>query len=150
MSKNVSAKIKTAADDVYRIATARFVVQMASDADPMDFGSLISAEPGLRQLNDATSRANENLAELGIEIEYGPARGTLDATLSAILRHLVKQRADITASEVFNYRHRVATKAELQAEHARLEAESDDMLVPLRQRKELLDRANELRKYVGE
>jgi hypothetical protein len=138
--------------DVYRMATARFVVQMANDpevAAPAQFVSLITSERGLRRLGDVTARTLDDLAELGIDIEYGPALGALDSTLQVMLKQLVQRQTTITASEMFNYQQRDATQPELQAELARLEEESDDMRVPLKLRRELSDKANHLRKSVG-
>lgn len=136
--------------EVPRIATARFIVQMAADAGPLDFEALICTEEGLQQRGEANLRTADSVAELVINVEYGPALGSLEATLLAALRRMAKQCAGITASDVFNYRDRVASKGELDAEIGRLDTASDDITLPLKQRKELSDKANQLRQYVGE
>lgn len=140
---------KQVAVEVPKVATARFIVQMPTDAAPSDFETLIPTEQGLRQQGEATFRSSDTLAELSVNVEYGPALGTLNATLLDVLRRMAKRRTAITASDMFNYRDRVATKGEIEAEVARLDAEGDDIALPLTRRKELSKKADQLRVFVG-
>ena len=148
MSNKMSVS-KPVVDETYRMATARFLAQMAPDVAPMDFPALIDPDSGLRPLGDAISRANETVAEMELTVEYGPERGAMEAALLGILRRLVKPHAAILASDVFNCRARVATKQELRAEIDRLDAASQDMAMPLARRKELSDKAEQIRTYAG-
>ena len=135
-------------DDKYRMATAKFIVQTSLDS-PVDVSAMIGTEPGLRLMGEPESRANETISEAAIAVEYGPAVGSLNVALLNTLRRLVKPHAGVVASDVFNFRDRLATKDELCTEADRLTAESLDMALPLSRRKELSDKADSIRAYMA-
>jgi hypothetical protein len=148
--------------DSYRMATGRLVFQLnLHPADDEATNAVVitghvseteiemSRVWGLRPLGPVTARAHTEFAEFAVEVEFGPATGPLDRSLSSALRELVGHRMDLRATEVFAFQQRDATQGELQTELARLEAAADDLDVPLARRRELSDRARELRKRAG-
>jgi hypothetical protein len=143
----------------YAVISGTLVVQLTSDpANPDRFvppptwlETAVDQTGVLRRPNGGVIvRTHDGMQELKLAVAHRPAYCASPATLSSLLKRLVQDaKVPVHASDVFHGQQRTATTAELRAELAALDAEADDLTVPLAQRRLACDAADRLRDVIG-
>lgn len=123
-------------------ATATLVVQRQindEDATAQAFTTEVDALAVLRRIGDVTVRTMGDVVELRADVEYGPVFGCHESDFT---RHLKLLRGK---GEVFNFRRHAVSVEGLAAALSNLEAQVDDMALPLATRKYASKRLAQLR-----